>query len=143
MPVFGGFSSTGFRIGFSKFNLPIMGEDKQKNSDLIDAGGTGADKTGAVDAEKIKHIAHLARIGIADEDADRYALQMNSVLDYMKILEEVDTTAVEMTLQVNGLNNVTRPDEVRTEEKSADLLGVSPLPKISGQIAVRAVIKED
>jgi aspartyl-tRNA(Asn)/glutamyl-tRNA(Gln) amidotransferase subunit C len=113
-----------------------MSEDKHP------AASTAA-QTKTVDAEKIKHIAHLARIGISDEDAGRYALQMNSVLDYMKILEEVDTGKVEMTLQVNGLNNVSRPDEVRMEERPEDLLKVSPLPQIAGQIAVKAVIKEE
>lgn len=96
-----------------------------------------------VDAAKIRHIAHLARIGINEEEADKYAGQMNSILDYMKILEEVDTENVKMTLQVNGLENVMRPDEVRVTEKPEDLMDVTPLPKISGQIAVKAVIKEE
>jgi aspartyl-tRNA(Asn)/glutamyl-tRNA(Gln) amidotransferase subunit C len=93
--------------------------------------------------EKIKQIAHLARIGIDDAEASQYAGQMNSVLDYMKILEEVDVSKVEMTMQVNGLHTVTRPDIVKMEEKCSDLLDVSALPKISGQIAVQAVINED
>ena len=96
-----------------------------------------------VDAEKIKHIAHLSRIGINDEDAEKYAGQMNAILDYMKILEEVDTENVKMTLQVNGLESVMRADEVRMEENPSTLLAVSPLTKISGQIAVKAVIKEE
>ncbi len=96
-----------------------------------------------IDAEKIKHIAHLSRIGISDQEAEKYAGQMNSVLDYMKILEEVQTEGVEMTLQVNGLRNVTRPDQVTVEESADDLLAVTTLPKISNQIAVRAVIKEE
>lgn len=104
----------------------------------------GNGQSGArVDAERIKHIAHLSRIGISDEDAVKYAGQMNSILDYMKILEEVDTENVKMTLQVNGLENVTRPDLVRMEEKPDDLLNVTPLAKISGQIAVKAVLKEE
>lgn len=99
--------------------------------------------THSVDAAKIKHIAHLSRIGINDADADKYAGQMNAILDYMKILEEVDTENVKMTLQVNGLENVMRPDVVRMEEKPDDLLEVTPLAKISGQIAVKAVLKEE
>jgi len=96
-----------------------------------------------VDAEKIKHIAHLARIGIDDREAEEYAGQMNSVLDYMKILEEVETKGVEMTLQVNGLRNVTREDRPLMEVPADELLAVSTLPKIANQIAVRAVIKEE
>lgn len=97
----------------------------------------------SVDVEKVKQIAHLARIGINDKQAEEYAGQMNSVLDYMKILSEVDVSDVEMTMQVNGLHSVTRKDEVNMEEDCAELLDVSQLPKISGQIAVRAVIGEE
>ena len=66
-----------------------------------------------IDQEKIKHIAHLSRIGISDEQAQKYATQMESILDYMKILEEVKTDGVEMTTQVTGLKSVTRPDDAR------------------------------
>ena len=96
-----------------------------------------------IDQEKIKHIAHLSRIGISDEEATRYASQMESILDYMKILEEVQTEGVAMTTQVTGLHSVTRQDEVKMEVNSDDLLNCTVLPKISGQIAVKAVIKEE
>jgi aspartyl-tRNA(Asn)/glutamyl-tRNA(Gln) amidotransferase subunit C len=96
-----------------------------------------------IDREKIKHIAHLSRIGISDEQADKYAAQMESILDYMKILEEVNTDGVEMTTQVTGLQSVTRQDEVKMEADPEELLSCTALPKISGQIAVKAVIKEE
>lgn len=96
-----------------------------------------------IDAAKIMQMAHLSRIGISDADAEKYAGQMESILDYMKILEEVNTDGVEMTTQVTGLQSVTRPDVVIVETTPEELLATSVLPKISGQIAVKAVIKED
>ena len=96
-----------------------------------------------INAEKIKHMAHLSRIGISQLEAEKYAAQMESILAYMKILEEVDTEGVEMTLQVTGLKNVLRADQVEKMVSPEELLQVSPLPKIGGQIAVKAVIKED
>jgi len=96
-----------------------------------------------IDQEKIKHIAHLSRIGISDEEALKYAGQMESIMDYMKILEEVNTDGVEMTTQVTGLHSVTRADEAIYEVAPDDLIACSVLPKISGQIAVKAVIKEE
>ncbi len=96
-----------------------------------------------IDGEKIQQMAALARIGIGSEEAVRYAEQMNSILDYMEILQEIDTEGVEMTLQVTGLKNVTRADQVITETDPQALLEVSTLPKIAGQIAVRAVLKEE
>ena len=96
-----------------------------------------------IDAEKIKHMAQLSRIGISDEEAVKYAGQMESILDYMKILEEVNTDGVEMTTQVTGLKSVTRADEVIVDTSPSELLATSVLPKVGGQIAVKAVIKED
>ncbi len=107
-------------------------------------GGAGAGAESAkIDAAKIRQIAHLSRIGISDADAEKYAGQMGAILDYMKILEEVNTDGVEMTTQVTGLQSVTRPDAVIVDTVPAELLAVSALPKIGGQIAVKAVIKED
>lgn len=96
-----------------------------------------------IDTAKIKHIAHLSRIGISDQEAEKYALQLASVMDYMKILEEVNTEGVEMTSQVTGLKSVTREDIIKTEVSPEELLAVSTLPKIAGQISVKAVIAEE
>ncbi|MCC7432887.1 Asp-tRNA(Asn)/Glu-tRNA(Gln) amidotransferase subunit GatC [Candidatus Peregrinibacteria bacterium] len=96
-----------------------------------------------IDTAKIKHIAHLSRIGLSDQEAEKYAGQLASVMDYMKILEEVNTDGVEMTSQVTGLKSVTREDEVKVEATPVELLAVSTLPKISGQISVKAVIAEE
>jgi aspartyl-tRNA(Asn)/glutamyl-tRNA(Gln) amidotransferase subunit C len=96
-----------------------------------------------IDLAKIQHIAKLARLGISDDEAIKYVAQMNAVLGYMDILNEAQTDDVDMTLQVTGLKNVTRDDVVKAEVNPGALLETSTLPKINGQIAVRAVIKEE
>lgn len=96
-----------------------------------------------IDLEQIKHIAELSRLAVNDEEAKGYEEQLNHILDYMDILNEVDTDNVEMTLQVTGLKNVMREDKVISIESAQNLLEVSELPKINNQIAVKAVIKED
>ncbi|MBD3270316.1 Asp-tRNA(Asn)/Glu-tRNA(Gln) amidotransferase subunit GatC [Candidatus Peregrinibacteria bacterium] len=95
-----------------------------------------------INKDKIKHIAHLARIGIDDEQAEKYAKQMNGILDYMKILEEVDTSNVKMTTQVTGLKSVMRSDEVKQYSSPDDLLDCSVLSKLNHSIVVKAIIKE-
>ena len=112
-------------------------------SNLSNQTGGDAVVEGKIDAEKIKHMAHLSRIGLSDQEAREYAKQMESIIGYMKILEEVKTEGVEMTMQVTGLKTVTRRDEVKVDVDPDALLATSVLPKISGQIAVKAVIKED
>ncbi len=60
--------------------------------------------------EEVKHIALLARLGLTEEEIERYANQISSILDYVEILKEVNTDGIEPTAQVTGLENVMRED---------------------------------
>ncbi len=93
--------------------------------------------------EKVKYIGELARIGLTNDESEEYSGQMNSILDYMKILDEVDISNVEPTTQVTGLTGVMREDEVKFFADVDKLLKCSPLPKMAHQIAVQSVIKEE
>lgn len=73
------------------------------------------------------------------EEVERSTEQLGSILEYMDILNEVDTSKVEPTFQVTGLMNVFSEDTVSRRHVSAELLACSPLPKEKGQIQVKAV----
>jgi len=62
--------------------------------------------------DEVKHIAHLARLGLTDEEIAKYAKQLSSILDYVEQLKEVNTDGVEPTAQVTGLENVMRDDVI-------------------------------
>jgi len=96
-----------------------------------------------ITTEKVKHIAHLARIGLQAEEVEKFGGQLEAIFGYMAILEEVDTSNVEPTTQVTqGLKNMLRVDEVVKFEPQDGLVDASPLPKIGGQILVKSVIQE-
>lgn len=61
--------------------------------------------------EEISKVATLARLSLTQEEAERHAKTISTVLEYMTILNEVDTSRVEPTFQVTGLKEVTRSDE--------------------------------
>ena len=63
--------------------------------------------------EEIKKIATLARLELTPEQIETYGDQLSGVLDYVAMLSEVDTTDVEPTAQVTGLENVLRADEIQ------------------------------
>ncbi len=90
--------------------------------------------------EQVKHVAKLARLELTDEETSRFAGQMNDILSYMKILEEVDTASVEPTFQVTGLENVTREDVIEKWCEREDLLATTEMPVESNQIKVKSVI---
>ena len=61
----------------------------------------------------LEHIAKLARIELTDEEKQTFLPQLESVIEYLDILNEVDTNNIEPTYQVNNLSNVLRADEVK------------------------------
>ncbi len=62
---------------------------------------------------EIEHIAKLARIELSEDMRARMKHDLSEVLDYIALLEKVDTSGVEPLYQVTGLQNQTRTDERR------------------------------
>ena len=92
--------------------------------------------------EQVRHVAKLARIALTDEEVRKFTGQLSGVLDYMNILNEVDTTGVPETNQVTGLKNVMEEDEVKPSQSSReDLLKCSELPVDSQQVRVMRAVK--
>lgn len=92
--------------------------------------------------EQVRHVAKLARIALSDEEVKRFAGQLSDVLDYMTILNEVDTTGVAETNQVTGLKNMMEEDIVIAPQSSREeLLGCSELPVDSNQVRVMRIVK--
>ncbi len=58
----------------------------------------------------VEHIGSLACIDITPEETGLFAKQFNSILDYFRELDEVNTEGVEPTHHVIGLTNVFRED---------------------------------
>ena len=85
-------------------------------------------------SDDVRHIAKLARLKLSDEEVARYATEMTKILDYIDILQTVDTTGVEPTEQVTGLTNSLRADVITPSIATPDsLLATSPLPIVDHQ----------
>jgi aspartyl-tRNA(Asn)/glutamyl-tRNA(Gln) amidotransferase subunit C len=65
-----------------------------------------------LDKEAIEGVARLARLDLSEDEKTIYAEQLSVVLDYVEMLEEVDTEGVPETTQVTGLEDVVREDTV-------------------------------
>ena len=96
----------------------------------------------AISHDDILHIARLAQLKLSDDEVKLFAGQLGEIIDYMDILNEVDTREVEPTSQVTGLVQVTREDEERRYSDKKELLDCSGLPKERGQIRVPSVFAE-
>ncbi len=61
----------------------------------------------------LEHIAKLARIELNDQEKQTFLPQLDSVIGYLDILNQVNTDNIQPTYQVNNLSNVLRSDEVK------------------------------
>jgi aspartyl-tRNA(Asn)/glutamyl-tRNA(Gln) amidotransferase subunit C len=63
--------------------------------------------------EEVLHIAALAKVGVTDEDVEKFREQLSNIIDNFAVLQKVDTNGVAPTAQSIVLQNVILPDEVR------------------------------
>jgi aspartyl-tRNA(Asn)/glutamyl-tRNA(Gln) amidotransferase subunit C len=63
--------------------------------------------------EDVEHVAHLARLGLTDEELARLESQLNHILDQYAILATVPTDHIPPTAQTIELENILRDDATR------------------------------
>lgn len=94
----------------------------------------------AITVDDVKKLAQLSALDVSDQDAESLRGQMEEILGYVAQLDEVDTTGVEPTYQVNSLENVTRPDEIKDYHLNRDELLRNAPETEGGQIKVKRVL---
>jgi aspartyl-tRNA(Asn)/glutamyl-tRNA(Gln) amidotransferase subunit C len=65
-----------------------------------------------ISREEVRHVAHLARLELAEDDEMRMTEQLNGILEYMEALNRVDTSDISPTTHAIQNRNVFRPDRV-------------------------------
>jgi len=88
--------------------------------------------------DDVAHVAMLARLGLSDEEVERFGAQLDAILHAISRLNEVDTSAVAETAQVGGLVNVWREDEPRPSIGTERALANAP-DSDEGQFRVGAI----
>ena len=63
--------------------------------------------------DDVAHVAHLARLGLTDEELGRLEGQLNHILDQYAILAQLDTDDIPPTAQTIELQNILREDVAR------------------------------
>ncbi len=61
----------------------------------------------------VEHVAHLARLGLSEQEVTELEGQLNHILEQFAVLSELDTEAIAPTARVIDLENVLRDDVVR------------------------------
>jgi len=74
----------------------------------------------------VEHVAHLARLGLTDEELTRLEGQLNHILDQYAILAELPTDDIPPTAQTIELENILRDDVVRPSLTAEAVLSNAP-----------------
>ncbi|NLD47219.1 MAG: Asp-tRNA(Asn)/Glu-tRNA(Gln) amidotransferase subunit GatC [Clostridiaceae bacterium] len=82
-----------------------------------------------VTVETIKHVAKLSRLDLSEEEILKFAKDMESIVEYVDKLNELDTTDVEPTAHVVPVKNVQRKDEVNPSFERGSILLNAPMEK--------------
>jgi aspartyl-tRNA(Asn)/glutamyl-tRNA(Gln) amidotransferase subunit C len=76
--------------------------------------------------EQVRHIAWLARLGLSEEEVEKFSLQLSSILENFEILKQVDTSDVPPATHAIPLQNVFRKDHVAESYPQAEILSNAP-----------------
>ncbi|MFC2013540.1 Asp-tRNA(Asn)/Glu-tRNA(Gln) amidotransferase subunit GatC [Chloroflexota bacterium] len=76
--------------------------------------------------EEVLHIALLARLGLTEDEVDRFREQLSNILENFEALQQVDTSGVLPTAQSIALQNVVKDDEVADSLSQAQVLANAP-----------------
>ncbi|MCO6390356.1 Asp-tRNA(Asn)/Glu-tRNA(Gln) amidotransferase subunit GatC [Aliihoeflea aestuarii] len=80
----------------------------------------------SVDIATVRRVARLARIAVADDEAERMTGELNAILGFVEQLGEVDVTGVEPMTSVTPMDMKKRVDAVTDGGKPADIVANAP-----------------
>ncbi|TWH52034.1 Asp-tRNA(Asn)/Glu-tRNA(Gln) amidotransferase subunit GatC [Sporomusa sp. KB1] len=66
-----------------------------------------------INRQDVENVALLSRLEMTAEELEAYSGQLNAILEYVDVLNKLDTKGIEPTAHVLQLKNVMRPDEVK------------------------------
>jgi aspartyl-tRNA(Asn)/glutamyl-tRNA(Gln) amidotransferase subunit C len=89
----------------------------------------------------VEHVAHLARLGLTEEELTRLEGQLNHILDQYAILAELPTDDIAPTAQTIELENILRDDVVTPSLAPEAVIG-NAAEREDGFIVVPAILGE-
>ena len=90
--------------------------------------------------KQIQHLTKLANLSLNPGQIEKFRLQLNGVLEYMEELKKVDTSRVEPTSQVTGLENIFRQDQLESCLTQKQALSGTKNTR-SGRIKVKTILE--
>ncbi|MGM0837179.1 MAG: Asp-tRNA(Asn)/Glu-tRNA(Gln) amidotransferase subunit GatC [Bacillota bacterium] len=93
-----------------------------------------------ISEDQVKHVAHLARLAISEEEAVMFTSQLDAIISFAEQLNELDTDHVVPTTHVLPMKNVMREDVAKEGLPVDEVLKNAPDHK-NGQIRVPTILE--
>ncbi|KAB2679792.1 MULTISPECIES: Asp-tRNA(Asn)/Glu-tRNA(Gln) amidotransferase subunit GatC [Brucella/Ochrobactrum group] len=81
----------------------------------------------SVDISTVKRVAHLARIAVNDDDAERMTGELNAILGFVEQLNEVNVDGIEPMTSVTPMAMRMRDDKVTDGGIAAAVVANAPV----------------
>ncbi|MCX6760653.1 MAG: Asp-tRNA(Asn)/Glu-tRNA(Gln) amidotransferase subunit GatC [Candidatus Nealsonbacteria bacterium] len=94
-----------------------------------------------ISKQEVQHIAKLARLSTTEEEEEKFAKELSSILDYVEKLKKADISETEEISQPFKIENIVRKDEERSDKKKLDnqrLVEMAPDTK-NGYVKVKSI----
>ncbi len=96
-----------------------------------------------MDKAQIQHLGTLSRIKLSDDEVDKLATEISSILDYVSTIDEVVKKG-ELKKEVGAVYNVFREDEVTNEPNEFTEAILNEAPAREGRfIKVKKILNTD
>lgn len=92
-----------------------------------------------ITSDQVKYVAHLARLAITEEEANKLTNELDAIISFAEQLNELDTENVEPTSHVLDIKNVMREDVPGKGLTQEEVLKNAP-DHLYGQIKVPSII---
>lgn len=79
-----------------------------------------------ISREQVEHVAKLARLELAEEEIATNTEQLNSILEYAAMLEDINTEDIVPTAHAVPLHNVLREDVIKPSLDREKVLANAP-----------------
>lgn len=93
----------------------------------------------ALTREEVLKVAKLARLEFNNDEIEKYQTELNEILNYIDMLNELDTENTKPLSQVNNDTNNLRKDEVKPSLSVKEALKNAP-EEIDGTVVVPKVV---
>ncbi|MPN38059.1 Aspartyl/glutamyl-tRNA(Asn/Gln) amidotransferase subunit C [bioreactor metagenome] len=80
-----------------------------------------------ISRQQVEHVAMLARLELSEEEVAGYTVQLNSILDYAAMLDQLNTDDIKPTAYAVPLHNIVREDQVQPSFAREKVLANAPV----------------